>query len=131
MAAQAQLHADWLRYEGPKFGAEKAECLALASVFMNPGLVGLGILDAFSAGLPMLTTDLPLHSPEIEYLAPGVNGLMSRPDAQAYASDILALLRDPARLAALAAGARASGEHYSIETMVRNFSAGVLACLGR
>jgi len=58
----------WLRYLGPAFGRERAKYFKMSTVFLNPGLVGLGVLDAFCAGLPILTTRYPYHSPEIEYV---------------------------------------------------------------
>lgn len=121
----------WVHFAGPKFGREKAELLSLAEMWLNPGLVGLGILDAFCARLPLLTTDLLLHSPEIEYLEPGRNGLMVPPDAGALAGAVESLLDDPDRLLALRAGAQAASHRYSIEAMAENFSAGVRQCLGR
>ena len=122
---------DWVKWVGPKFGRDKAQWLSLADMWLNPGLVGLGILDAFCARLPLLTTDLPLHSPEIEYLEAGRNGVMTAPDAQAFASAIESLLDDPGRLAAMQAAAEASSQRYSIEAMAENFAAGVRQCLGR
>lgn len=121
----------WVHAAGARFGRDKALLLSLAQLWLNPGLVGLGILDAFCAGLPLLTTDLPLHSPEIEYLEPGGNGLMVPPDAGAFADAIDALLVDPARLQALRASAVESSHRYSIEAMAQNFAAGVRQCLGR
>ena len=115
----------WVRCVGPKFGREKAVLLSAASLWLNPGLVGLGILDAFSAGLPLITTDLPVHSPEIEYLEPGVNGLMVTPDAAALTDTLCRLLQTPDELQALRAGALRAGEQHSIETMVTNFAEGV------
>ncbi len=115
----------WVRCVGPKFGRDKAVLLSAASLWLNPGLVGLGILDAFSAGLPLITTDVPVHSPEIEYLEPGVNGLMVAPDATVLAGTLCRLLQTPAELQALRAGALRSGERHSIETMVKNFAEGV------
>lgn len=122
---------DWVKWVGPKFGRDKAQWLSLADMWLNPGLVGLGILDAFCARLPLLTTDLPLHSPEIEYLEAGRNGVMTAPDAQAFAAAIESLLDDPGRLAAMQAAAEASSQRYSIEAMAENFAAGVRQCLGR
>lgn len=121
----------WVHVAGARFGRDKAQLLSLAEIWLNPGLVGLGILDAFCARLPVLTTDLPLHSPEIEYLEPGRNGLLLPPDADALANAIDGLLADPARLQALRAGAEASSRCYSIEAMAQNFAAGVRQCLGR
>lgn len=120
---------DWVAYAGPRFGSDKAVLLSLGELWLNPGLVGLGILDAFCAGLPVLTTNLPVHSPEIEYLEHGVNGLMLAPDAGIYAEQVVALLTDDERLAALRAGAMACGRRYSVETMADNFSRGVLQWL--
>ena len=41
-----------------KKGREKAAWFKLASVVLNPGLVGLHILDSFWAGVPMVTITL-------------------------------------------------------------------------
>lgn len=122
---------DWAHFAGARFGREKAELLSLAEMWLNPGLVGLGILDAFCARLPLLTTHVPIHSPEIEYLEPGRNGLMVQPEAPALAAAIEGLLDDPAALAALRAGAEVSSHRYSIEAMAENFAAGVRQCLAR
>lgn len=121
----------WSHYTGPKFGHEKAVLLSLAILWLNPGLVGLGILDAFSAGLPLLTTELPLHSPEIEYLNSGYNGIISHPTADAFAHEIIKILKDPDRLSTLRNGALESAKKYSIEKMIYNFSCGIEECLYR
>ncbi|MDN3401560.1 glycosyltransferase family 4 protein [Pseudoalteromonas sp. APC 3213] len=47
-----------------------------ADWFIMPGYVGLAIVHAFSAGLPVLTEKISFHSPEINYLKDGVNGKM-------------------------------------------------------
>lgn len=122
---------EWVRWVGPKFGRDKALMLSLAEVWLNPGLVGLGILDAFCARLPLLTTDLPLHSPEIEYLEPGRSGLITAPSATAFAAAIEMLLDDPSRLATMRAAAEEAGLRYSIEAMADNFATGVKRCLGQ
>lgn len=120
---------DWVAYAGPRFGSDKAVLLSLGELWLNPGLVGLGILDAFCAGLPVLTTNLPVHSPEIEYLEHGVNGLMLAPDADVYAGQVVTLLTDAERLDALRVGARACSRRYSVEAMADNFSRGVVQWL--
>ena len=120
---------EWVRYLGPIFGRDKAVILKMSELWLNPGLVGLGILDGFCAGLPVLTTSQSFHSPEIEYLEDGVNGLMVSPDADAYAVAVLHLLHDDLTLARLRHGAIKSAERYNIETMVANFAGGVRKCL--
>lgn len=121
----------WIRYLGPLFGARKAEILRLGRVFMMPGLVGLAILDCAAAGLPIVTTAYPYHSPEIEYLKPGLNGLIVTDwlNPLAYADAVVSLLNDDELHASLAAGARQIGTELTIERMVDCFSRGVLAAL--
>lgn len=119
----------WVRYVGPQFGRRKAVLLSLADVWLNPGLVGLGVLDAFGAGLPMVTTNLHGHGPEVEYLEHGVNGLMVAPEVDALSDALNELLQSPARLSLLQKGALDSAQKYSVETMVENFAQGVLQWL--
>jgi glycosyltransferase involved in cell wall biosynthesis len=121
---------DWVHGVGPQFGKEKAELLAISDVFLLPGAVGLAVLDAFAAGLPMLTTRIPLHGPEIEYLEEGVNGLMTDPQPEAYAEAVSSVLSVDEHLSRLRAGAKASAEKYSIENMVANFRTGIRLALG-
>jgi glycosyltransferase involved in cell wall biosynthesis len=120
----------WIHYVGPQFGAQKALFFKMADVFLLPGYVGLAILDAFAAGLPLLTTNIPFHRPEIEYLEHGANGLMTVNTVEEYAANVIALFSDPAALRSLREGALASAREYSIDAMVRNFRAGIHACLG-
>lgn len=119
----------WAHYLGTRNGLEKVRALAACDVMLNPGLVGLGILDSFVCGLPMLTTDCGLHSPEIAYLHSGQNGLMTANDAGAYVQAVLDVLHSPPELARLARGCQESGERYSVANMARNFAHGVQACL--
>lgn len=123
------LGREWVQYLGPVFGREKAVLLKMVELWLNPGLIGLGILDGFCAGLPIITTNVPFHSPEIEYLEDGVNGLMVLPDAASYSAAVLSLLNDDVTLARLRQGAIESAERYTIETMVANFADGVRKCL--
>jgi glycosyltransferase involved in cell wall biosynthesis len=119
----------WIRWAGVRMGREKAVCLALANVMLNPGLVGLGILDSFAAGLPMLTTDRRQHSPEIAYLEHGVNGLMTADNLDAYVQATVDLLGDEALLKRLRVGCRTSAGEYTLEHMAKHFCEGILQCL--
>ena len=121
----------WVQMVGPKFGREKAVLLSLAELWLNPGLVGLGVLDAFCAALPVLTQQMTVHSPEMDYIAHDGNGYLLPDSRRIYADTVIDLLRDDQRLSRLREGAGESAHRYSIETMTRNFSAGVLACLSR
>jgi glycosyltransferase involved in cell wall biosynthesis len=101
----------------------------LARVFLNPGLVGLGILDCFAAGLPFVTSPDAKHSPEIAYLDDGVNGMFVKGGPKEYASAVSQLLKDDAKLQKLRSGALMSSQRYTVENMVQNVASGILSCL--
>lgn len=119
----------WAHALGPQLGADKVGALSLARVILNPGLVGLGILDSFVTGTPMVTTDCGLHSPEIAYLESGINGLMSSNSIDDYVAHISRLLRDDNEWDRLREGCKASSRLYTLENMVKNFSDGIESCL--
>lgn len=123
----------WIRVLGPRFGQEKVELMMLSHVFLMPGLMGLAILDAGVAGLPIATTRFPWHSPEIAYLEPGTNGVVvdDWENPQAYADAVTGILADPAKQKAMSAEARAMADRYSIEQMAENFGDGILRALAR
>lgn len=121
----------WLRYLGSVHGHDKALYLCLADVFLNPGMVGLSILDAFVAGDALVTTNCGIHSPEIDYLIDGDNGRVTENTLDAYVHEVKELLNDPLRLARLREGAKSSGKHYSIENMAENFHAGIMQALAK
>lgn len=119
----------WVHYVGPKFGPEKALFFKMADIFLLPEGVGLGILDGFAAGLPLITTDFDHHGPEIEYLESGRNGVLTEHNIRAYASAAGSLLQNPQALDRLKEAARETGQRYSIEAMVENFRSGIKSCL--
>lgn len=119
----------WAHYVGPVRGEEKAQVLALAHVMLNPGLVGLGILDSLVCGVPLVTTDCGIHSPEIAYLENAHNGLMVRNDMLEYVDAVADLLIDDEYREHLVAGCAESASKYTIDNMVRKFADGVMRCL--
>jgi glycosyltransferase involved in cell wall biosynthesis len=121
---------DYVSYVGPLFGRAKAVYFRLADVFLNPGLVGLSILDSFAAGLPMITTANAKHSPEIVYLVHGENGLLIDGDSREFAMAVSRTLQDQSLLRKMKRGAQLAADHYTIENMVENVKRGILQCLG-
>ncbi|MEO3693391.1 glycosyltransferase family 4 protein [Roseateles sp. DJS-2-20] len=119
----------WIKALGVRKGMEKVVAASVADVMLNPGLVGLNILDSFAGGLPMLTTDCGLHSPEIAYLESGRNGLMTANTLDAFVEASLSLLTQPERRAAMAAQARADALRYTLAHMSERFTEGVLGAL--
>lgn len=125
--------AEWMHYVGPKFDTDRVPYFKLASVFLMPGLVGLAILDAFSMETPIVTTDLPYHSPEIDYLIPDENGVLV-PEAaapQAYADAVTALLQDDERRHRLVEAGRTASTRYTVDEMARRFAGGIQQALPR
>ncbi|WP_334107021.1 glycosyltransferase family 4 protein [Methylobacillus sp.] len=120
---------EWAHYLGVRKGRDKVAVLALANVMLNPGLVGLGILDSFVCAVPIVTTDCGLHSPEVAYLEHDGNGLMVKSGEDAYVEAVSALLQDTPRLSALVAGCRKSAELFTVENMAKNFADGAIASL--
>ena len=128
-AAAAKL--PWIHFVGPKFGREKARYAAASRVFLMPGLVGLGVLNSFAYRTPMITTDYPFHSPEVDYLKDGENGLIVRPytSVAAYADAVVRLLLEDSLHARLVRGAEACARNYTIEDMATRFASGVKQAL--
>jgi len=119
----------WVRCVGAKKGIEKAAYFRLGKVILSPGAVGLHVLDAFCAGLPMFTTPNAKHGPEIEYLEHPKNGFIAPDDPSGYADAVISLLQDEERYTATCAAAREAGRRYTLDNMVSNFLQGMQACL--
>jgi L-malate glycosyltransferase len=119
----------WAHYLGMRKGQEKVNAIALSRIMINPGAVGLGMLDAFVCGVPIVTTDCGIHGPEIAYLVNGENGLITPNTLEDYVSVVATLLRNDTRLNLLSAGCIASAAQYTIENMAHNFVDGVQRCL--
>jgi L-malate glycosyltransferase len=115
----------FIKYLGTLFGVQKALAFKSAQLFLCPGLVGLAILDAFTAELPFFTCDLPHHGPEIEYLEDGYNGVMTTAVEDIYAQAVVDILNSPDELSKLQKNAMASGSRFSIENMTNHFVEGI------
>jgi glycosyltransferase involved in cell wall biosynthesis len=130
ISAAASRHP-WIHDIGPKNDQAKVPYWALAKLLLMPGLVGLVVVDSFALGVPLITTDFPYHSPEIDYLKNDINGLLvpCGPSAEIYATAVATLLLDPPRLERLRTNALASAAEHTIEKMADNFAMGVIQAL--
>jgi glycosyltransferase involved in cell wall biosynthesis len=130
---EAAAKESWIHDIGPMDDHGKVPYWAMAKLLLMPGLVGLVVVDSFALGVPLVTTDYPFHSPEIDYLKDGENGSIVHcgDDAAPYANAVVELLRKPERIAVLKDGAVRSAEQHTIETMATSFADGVMRCLGR
>jgi len=120
----------WCARTGAIFGLERVLPLALGDIWLNPGMVGLAILDAFALGIPVATTDNNIHSPEVAYLDDGTNGLMTPPDPPSYAHAITKLLGDRSRLSAMQRAAPETARTFTLERMVDQFASGICRWIG-
>jgi glycosyltransferase involved in cell wall biosynthesis len=94
--------------------AELPAWFAAADVFAFPSTKegwGLAVLEAMSAGLPVVATDLPVFR---EYLAPGRDALLvPGNDPPALAAALASVLGDPGLAARLRAAGRAVAARYT------------------
>lgn len=119
----------WLHYVGPKFGNDRVKYFKMAHLFLLPGAVGLAVLDAFAMQTPMITVENGKHGPEIEYLVSGVNGIVTKNDLESYVSDTVKCFLNPEMIQKMVSECKSSAEYFTVEAMVKNFSAGVYQCL--
>jgi glycosyltransferase involved in cell wall biosynthesis len=131
-AVRAARRHDWIQYVGRVDGVEaRAELLAAADVLLAPGPVGLVVVDSFAAEVPLVATASAHHGPEIEYLQPGVNGLVvaQADDADAYGAAIASVLLDPEEARRLRRGCAEAAARYTLAAMIDRFATGVLQAL--
>ena len=101
--------------------------LYAADCCLNPGYLGLSLVHCFCFGTPIVscasTEDGPFHSPEVDYLQPGVNGLLTDSDAGTLAAVLRQLLADKEALRRMSAAARRTAlEEVSLDNMMEGFA---------
>lgn len=122
----------WVHYVRSKNDRDKVPYWATAKLLLMPGLVGLVVLDSFALGTPIVTTAYPYHSPEIDYLRDGLNGVIVEDwkNPTGYADAVVDLLKNDGRRRLLAEQGARDAEYYSIERMATNFADGIVKALG-
>ena len=121
----------WIHYEGPKNDLEKVPYFLMSKLFLIPGLVGLAIIDTFIFGVPLITTDCKIHSPEIDYLENQKNGIIAENNITDYSSVIIDLLQNEEKRLKLIDGCIQSAKKYTIENMVDSFYEGISLSIGK
>jgi glycosyltransferase involved in cell wall biosynthesis len=121
----------WAHCVGVKRGVEKAVYFRLAHVMLNPGALGLHILDAFNAGLPLISTKESLHGPEIVYLKHAQNGFLVADNPRDYADTVIQLLLNANYYRLIVNNAKSSAPQYTLDKMVQNFADGIVSFLNR
>lgn len=102
-----------------------AKLMRIAAVMVNPGSVGLAVNHCFAHGVPVITREHSLHSPELDYLQNGQNGFIVAGGIDEYIDAVRRLLVDPELLARLSDGALASRKALSLRHMAKEFDCGV------
>ena len=119
----------WAHWVGVKKGIEKAAYFTMAKVILNPGAVGLHILDSLCAGVPLFTTQSAKHGPEIAYLENVINGFMTGDSVAEYSDSVVSLIKNPERYKQVSVAAIKVSSQYSVENMADNFAEGISRAL--
>ncbi len=116
----------WIHHVGAKDDVEKVPYWMISKLLLMPGAVGLVVLDSFALGVPMLTINGVKHGPEISYLEDNLKALSVNTNTpQAFAQEVVVLLRDPKRLEDLREECHQAAGKYSAEIMADNFFSGI------
>jgi glycosyltransferase involved in cell wall biosynthesis len=119
----------WAKYLGQRFGREKVKYCMISNLLLLPGAVGLAVIDAFATHLPMATTEMAFHGPEVDYIINGYNGMIVKDSVYVYSQVVIDLLKDESRLSKMAENCGLSASQYSIENMARAFFEGISGAL--
>lgn len=116
---------DWIKMTGALFNEEKRKIFKSSQLMVLPSFLGLSILDAFSSGLPVLTTNLKNHGPEISYLENEINGLQTNFDIDEFSTAIVNILKNKTKLNEMSLAALETANKFTIEKMAENFVSGI------
>jgi glycosyltransferase involved in cell wall biosynthesis len=119
----------WLRYVGTIDVAGKGAMANVADLLLNPGRVGLIGIDSLAMAVPIVTTDWPLHAPEVDYLEDGRTAVFTGDTVEDFASAVVSLLRDDTLRYRMADACRAERSRFSIDAMAQRFVDGVSTAL--
>ena len=111
-------------FVGRAEGERKAVLLKRSAAMLLPGAVGLAVVDAFVAGLPVVTAAVETNGPEIEYVHDGENArvVSAAADPTEFAEAALSVLADGEPLRE---GADRMGRSCTTEGMVERFVEGI------
>lgn len=127
LAKQFSDEYEWVHYLGKMSYEQAVPYWCLSKCLMNPGLVGLVVVDSFALKVPIITTNYPYHSPEFSYIVHGENGLVvdGWKDVHKYADACAQVLTDSNTCASLVEGCVLSSQLYSVEIMAKNMGEGI------
>jgi len=98
--------SDNIYYLGPIYDKfEISQIFNASHIFCIPGHMGLGLIEAFFWGLPVLTTTITHHAPEVYYLRNGYNGFLQK-NKNELKEKINELIENPNLLNTISSNAR-------------------------
>jgi len=106
-----------------------ARALRISAAVVVPGFLGLAVTHGFAHGVPTLTRQGQLHSPEIEYLEDNVNGLILPETPEAFYRALDSFVDDREFQKRLSEGAKQSAKSLGMNYMAQTFDALVRECL--
>lgn len=98
-----------------------AKAMKLCCAVVIPGYLGLAINHAFAHGRPVITRSHDFHSPEIEYLTDGEDGLLIPGDEASFHDGLRAFLASRAEQQRMADNAVGKRETLRIDHMVQAY----------
>ncbi len=129
VAAEAAREHAFIHFVGPIRGSRRAAFFALSRICVMPGVVGLGVVDAFHYNVPPVATNFPYHSPEFVYLCHEENGIVAENSPESFAEAIIKLSQDDILHKRLVDGTKKASASLTVDEMARRFTEGILAAL--
>lgn len=121
---------DAFRYHGSLYDDRLSSLYIMSDLYVFPGAVGLGPLQALCFDLTPVVIDSKLHKPEYEYLNSDNAVILPEGTSHtAYAEAIDCLMNDDARWTRMRAQAWPSIQHLTIDHMADNFVYGISSIL--
>jgi glycosyltransferase involved in cell wall biosynthesis len=121
----------WCHFLGPIHATEPLSRLfRISDALVIPGYVGLAVNHAFAHGVPVITCQSDVHSPEIDYVVHDQNGLIVA-SLEDLGEGIRGFAQSPDLRTRLAAGALATREKLDLQRMVEAFDGGVARAIAR
>jgi glycosyltransferase involved in cell wall biosynthesis len=108
-----------------------ARCFKVSIAAVIGGVVGLVVNHALAHGRPIIARQSKSHSPELEYIVDGQNGLVVGGGFDEFVDTLVRFAASPEWQARLAAGALRSRDTLGIETMAENFDSAVQVTIAR
>ena len=119
----------WVHYVGEKNNIDIVPYFTISKIMLMPGLVGLSVVDSFALEVPILSTDIPIHSPEFSYLEDGVNAKIVKYNLTEYSEAVSALLKNKDDLKVLVEGCKNSSLKYQLKNMIKLFAKSITGLL--